>query len=88
MYYKKVVEVYASALKHGVRTDDVLHVYEHAIGVFDLEQGDPDKVLFIGPDRSSRMLEVIGLDVDGRHVLIHAMKLRTKFAMLLEEADG
>ena len=42
-----------------------------------LDQGDRD--LYIGADRSGRLLEVVILDDNGQPVAIHAMVLRRKF---------
>ena len=38
-----------------------------------------DRELYIGADRTGRLLEVVVLDDDGRLVAIHAMTLRPKF---------
>jgi len=51
------------------------HAVRNAIRVID--QGDRD--LYIGADRSGRLLEVVVLDDDGQPVVIHAMVLRRKF---------
>jgi hypothetical protein len=42
-----------------------------------VSQGDRD--LYIGADRTGRLLEVVVLDDDGQQVAIHAMALRPKF---------
>jgi hypothetical protein len=42
-----------------------------------VSQGDRD--LYIGADRTGRLLEVVVLDDDGEPVAIHAMALRAKF---------
>jgi hypothetical protein len=42
-----------------------------------VSQGDRD--LYIGADRTGRLLEVVVLDDDGQPVAIHAMALRPKF---------
>jgi len=45
-------------------------------------------VLYIGPDRSGRMLEVITVDdVDDGEVAIHAMKLRRAYEHYLPRDD-
>ena len=41
----------ASARKHGITDDDMLHAYRHPIRVFDLD-------MLIGADHSGRMLEI------------------------------
>jgi len=68
------VEIADHARKHGVADSDIEHAVRNAIRV--LNQGDRD--LYIGADRSGRLLEVVVLD-DGQPVAIHAMVLRRKF---------
>ncbi|MBO0881505.1 MAG: hypothetical protein J2P17_14405 [Mycobacterium sp.] len=41
--------------------------------------GQGDRDLYIGADRTGRLLEVVVLDDDGQSVAIHAMALRPKF---------
>ena len=46
-------------------------------------------VLYIGPDRTGGMLEVITVDdVDDGEVAIHAMKLRKAYERYLPREDG
>lgn len=69
------MEIADHARKHGVADSDIEHVVRNAIRV--LDQGDRN--LYIGADRSGRLLEVVVLDDDGQSVAIHAMVLRRKF---------
>jgi len=42
------------------------------------------RTLYLGPDRASRLLEVVVLHLDdGRLLAIHAMKMRPGYAALL-----
>lgn len=66
------MEITDDAHKHGVDDLDIEHAVRNAIRV--LNQGDRD--LYIGADRSGRLLEVVVLDDDGQPVAIHAMTLR------------
>jgi N-acetylmuramic acid 6-phosphate (MurNAc-6-P) etherase len=68
------VEITDDARKHGVADLDIEHAVRNAIRV--LNQGDRD--LYIGADRTGRLLEVVVLDDDGQPVAIHAMALRRK----------
>ena len=61
--------------KHGVADLDIEHAVRNAIRV--IGQGDRD--LYIGSDRTGRLLEVVVLDDDGQPVAIHAMSLRPQF---------
>ena len=70
-----MVDIEASASKHGVTDDDMLHAYRNPIRVFDLD----GLTMLIGADDSGRMLE-IGVAVgDGVEFIVHAMSARQKF---------
>ena len=51
-------EIYTSARNHGVADEDILHALTNAMVVADADE-DPDKVLYLGPDRAGNLLEVI-----------------------------
>ena len=71
------VDIEASARKHGVPDEDMLHALRHHSRAF--ETDDPAVTMFIGPDRSGTPLEVgVVTDGDGTAV-IHAMTARPKF---------
>ena len=75
--YGPVVDIEASARKHGVRDDDMLHAIQHHWRAF--ETDDPDVTMFIGPTTNSDPLEV-GVVTDAEGVaVIHAMSARAKF---------
>ena len=67
--------VLASARKHGIPDDDMLHAYRHPIRVFDLD----GLIMLIGADASGRMLEVGVAVGDGVDFIVHAMPAREKF---------
>ena len=69
------MEIADNARKHGVADEDIEHAVRNAIRV--LGQGDRD--LYLGADRTVRLLEVVVLDDDGQPIAIHAMTLRPKF---------
>lgn len=69
------MEIADNARKHGVADEDIEHAVHNAIRV--VSQGDRD--LYIGADRTGRLLEVVVLDDEGHPVAIHAMALRPKF---------
>jgi hypothetical protein len=69
------LEIADNARKHGVADEDIEHAVRNVIRV--LNQGDRD--LYVGADRTGRLLEVVLLDDDGQPVAIHAMPLRPKF---------
>jgi len=65
----------------GVADEDIEHAVRNAIRV--VSQGDRD--LYIGADRTGRLLEVVVLDDDGQPVAIHAMALRPRVLRALIE---
>jgi len=84
------VEIAESARKHQAEDRfedvDILHAVEHALYVAD-DGDDPDKALYLGPDRAARLLEVVVVvRDDGTEVVIHAMKMRPLYESLLREA--
>ena len=71
------VDVDASARKHGVPDEDMLHALRHHWRAF--ETDDPAVTMFIGPSLTGRPLEVgVVVDAEGLAV-IHAMRAREKF---------
>ena len=67
--------ILASARKHGISDEDVLHAYRHPIRVFDLD----DLTMLIGPDTSARLLEIGVAVAEGIEFIVHAMAARPKF---------
>ncbi len=75
------MEIYASARKHGIDDEDIAHAIEHALAAGEQEDG---KVLYLGPDRSANLLEVVSLlRDDGSEIVIHAMRMRAKYKPFL-----
>ena len=68
------MEIADHARRHGVADDDIHHAVRNATHM--IHQSEGDRVLYIGPDRSGRPLQVVVLDDD---VAIHAMPLQRKF---------
>ena len=74
-----------SALKHGIKADQIAFVVEHCGFVFDEEAPagsdiEDDRSLYLGDDVNGVAIEVAGLDLEsGDMVVIHAMKLRRRF---------
>ena len=66
--------ILASARKHGVADDDVLHAYRNPIRVFDLD----DLTMLIGPDRAARLLEVGVAHAEAIDFIVHAMPARPR----------
>jgi hypothetical protein len=72
-----VVDIEASARKHGVTEDDMLHALRNHWRAF--ETDDPAVIMYIGPATNADPLEVgVVTDEEGTAV-IHAMPARPKF---------
>ena len=67
--------ILASARKHQIADDDMLHAYRHPIRVFDLDE----LVMLIGPDTAARLLEVGVSEAEGIEFIVHAMPARDRF---------
>lgn len=67
--------ILASARKHGIPDEDMLHAYRHPIRVFDLD----GLTMLIGAGLSGRLLEVGVAVGDGVEFIVHAMPARQKF---------
>jgi len=65
-----------SARKHGLGDDDILHAYSHPIIVEDLDDG---LLMFVGPDRAGKLLEIGFLAAADGSVIVHAMEARPKY---------
>lgn len=81
----------AGARKHRVSRDQVRHVLDHA-GLFFAQPSAPpsrpdEALLFLGDDATGTALEVAGVELaDGRLRIIHAMRMRSSYHDLYEEA--
>jgi len=67
--------ILASARKHQVSDDDMLHAYRNPIRVFDLDE----LVMLIGPDTAARLVEVGVSEAEGIEFIVHAMPARDRF---------
>lgn len=67
--------ILASARRHGVADNDMVHAYHHPMRVFQVN----DLVLLVGPDRTGRLLEVGVASAEGFDFIVHAMPARPKF---------
>ena len=67
--------ILASAGKHGILDDDMLHAYRNPIRVFDVD----GLIMLIGPDPSSSLLEIGVAHAEGIDFIVHAMTARPKF---------
>jgi hypothetical protein len=75
------VEIHASARRHGIADEDIEHAITHAMAI---EDQDDDTRLYLGPSRSTDLLEVVTIvRDDGSELAIHAMRMRAKYQRLL-----
>jgi len=80
------LEIHETALKHGVSTIDIHHACAESIATFEIDHESFEaKILIIGGDSAGNLLELIGLEIDNKPLLIiHAMKLRKSMIRLIE----
>jgi len=71
------VDIEASARKHGVTDNDMLHALRHHWRAF--ETDDDAVTMFIDPSTNSEPLEVGVVTDDEGSAVIHAMPARQKF---------
>jgi hypothetical protein len=75
------VEVHASARRHDIADEDMVHAVLYAIRVV---EHDYSMAMVLGPDRAGRLLEVGVVDLDGDEpVIVHAMPMRWKYQRFL-----
>jgi len=67
--------ILASARRHRVSDDDMLHAYRNPIRVFDVDE----LTMLIGADRTGRLLEIGVAEAEGIEFVVHAMPARSKF---------
>ena len=75
--YAVRVDIEASARKHGVTDNDMLHALRHHWRAF--ETDDDAVTMFIDPSTNSEPLEVGVVTDDEGSAVIHAMPARQKF---------
>lgn len=68
--------VAASALKHGVDEQDILHAYRNPVRIWDIGEGF---TMMVGPSGTAIFIEVGYVEGDQAHVIVHAMRAREKF---------
>jgi len=67
--------ILASARKHGIDDEDILHAFRNAI----LDVTDDDIVMLIGPNRDGNLIEVALIRSENGFLIIHAMQARKKY---------
>lgn len=73
------MEVLPSARKNGINDADIDHAWHNAIRLVEYEYDGQDRLLVIGPDRHSLMLELVALPAEQPTGRIHADRLRATF---------
>lgn len=77
------MEVTASALKHGLAAEDVLHAWRNVLRTVEQDYAGETRLLAIGPTRDGALLELVVVPADHPVRVIHADRLRPKFYDLL-----
>lgn len=81
------MEVLRSAFRHGVDAGDIRHALNNAQLVEEIGE-DPPRYLVLGPDQAGNFLELVVLDRPHGPAVMHAMRMRSKYRLLLEEGRG
>lgn len=66
----------ASARKHGVNDETILHAFNNPVRVEALDEG---LTMLIGPDRAGNLYEVGIVAADEGPVVVHAMPARPRY---------
>jgi hypothetical protein len=75
------VKIHPSARRHGIADADIEHAVTNALA-FDEQPGNVR--VYLGPARNATLLEVATVvRSDGPELVIHAMRMRPKYARLL-----
>ena len=67
--------ILASARKHGIADEDILHAFRNAI----FEVTDDDIMMLIGPNRNGNLIEIALIRVENGFLIIHAIQARKKY---------
>lgn len=80
MEIKRSARKHRSGRKRGMADSDFEHTVEHAMMIKYLGDGT---WLYLGPNRSGALLEVVKVVRDSSEFIIHAMPIRPKYERLL-----
>ena len=84
-----VIRFHPSASRHGVSPQRATFVVERSgrpLYVVDPSADEAQLVLFLGPDHRGVPLEVVAVELrDGDLLVIHAMRMRAKYAGVYAE---
>ena len=67
--------ILASARKHGIADEDILHAFRNAI----FEVTDDDIVMLVGPNRDGNLIEIAIIRSKNGFLIIHAMQAWKKY---------
>ena len=73
-----VVEILASARRHGISDDDIRHAVENSLAGSSADS-DAGFVMLVGLDQSGNLLEVGIVVTDEIEYAIHAMRARSQY---------
>ena len=72
----EVPVIAASARRHGVSDDVILHAFDNATRSEDIDEG---LVMLVGPDQAGNLYEIGVISSDEGPVVVHAMPARDKY---------
>jgi hypothetical protein len=73
-----VVEILASARKHGISDDDIRHAVANAVASV-ASEAQPDFTMLVGPDQAANLLEIGVVEADEIEYVVHAMPVRPQY---------
>lgn len=83
------MDIRPSALKHGVTSESISHAVTFPLLVDnEFAEGEPPKVLILGPDTAGNVLEVIGEFNEDAFRIFHAMPARTGYLRMLQRKEN
>jgi hypothetical protein len=68
--------ILASARKHGVEDEDILHAWRHMMRYGIWEYDGESRLFVVGPYRHGFLLELVAVPADDPDRIIHADRLR------------
>jgi uncharacterized DUF497 family protein len=70
------VEIAASAYRHSVSAEDIVHAWRNPVHVVPIEYNGEERLLVIGPRHSGDLLELVAIPADNPTRIIHADRLQ------------
>lgn len=70
--------VHPHALKHGIDTEDIVYAWMHHIALRHRNAPREGETVAIGPSRTGRLVQMVGIEEEGGVTIIHALSPPTE----------